>query len=426
MSAQVKLALIGAGNRGQGIFGKYAEDMPHRCSYTAVVEPDDAKREFFSGVHDIAMERRFADLASFLAADIQDIDGVVIATLEDQRLEPLFASLGKNYHILIEKPLCTNPHDLIKLYDKTKNYENIVIVCHQMRLTPSYKMIKELLDEGDLGDIVTIQHSENLAYSHMAHSFVRGPFRNSRLTPMLLAKSCHDLDIISHWTGLKTQKIASFGSLQYFKKENCPEGAPEFCLQGCPHYQNCPYSVLKLYFDEETDPAYLRQMGVVKDKNHLRELLSHNKFGRCVFQTDNDVVDNQVVQMQFDNGVTCSFTMCGHNGTERRMTKISMTNGEIQHDGAKNEITVWRFEPLRKESFFVSTKGTHSGGDRAIMDNFIDAIITGDKSILLTPIKDSLQGHLMVFAAEEARKTGKIVDMDEYETMIRTEVKNQA
>jgi predicted dehydrogenase len=417
MNKQVKLALLGAGNRGQGIFGQYALEMSHRCKFTAVVEPDTEKRAFFAETHNIIQERCFANMKSFFAADIDDVDGVVIATLEDERLEPVFESMKKNYHILVEKPLSTNPQELIELYDATKDYAGIVIVCHQMRLAPGYKMIKELLDEGGLGEIVAIQHSENLSYSHMAHSFVRGFFNNSKLTPMLLAKSCHDMDILSYWTGMKAEKISSFGSLQYFTKANCPEGAPEFCLQGCPHYKECPYSVLKLYFEADTDPAYLRQMGVVKDKNHLRELLTTNRFGRCVFQTDNDVVDHQTVQIQFDTGATCSFTMCGHNGVERRMSKFSMTNGEIEC--SHGAITVWRFEPLRKEVYHVDTKGTHGGGDRAIMNNYVDAIVSGDKSILLTSIKDSLQGHLMVFAAEESRTSGRIIDMDEYEKEIR-------
>ena len=419
MTRQVKLALIGAGNRGQGIFGQYALDMPHRVKFTAVVEPDRAKRELFAANHKVPPDRAFADYEDFFKADLRDIDGVVIATLEDHRIPPVLKSMGKGYHILVEKPLCTNAADLIRLYDATKDYSGIVIVCHQMRLTPLYRTIKDLVDSGRYGDIVCIQHSENLAYSHMAHSFVRGFFNSARLTPMLLAKACHDLDMLSYIVGKKAQKIASFGSLKYFRKENSPPGAPKFCLEGCPHYHACPYHVLKLYFEPDTDLAYLRQMGVIRDKAHLRDLLMQNRFGRCVFQTDNDVVDNQTVQIEFEDDVHVSFTMCGHNGVERRMTKISMTNGEIDYDGISGLIKAYSFEPLREETIKVNASGTHSGGDRAIMDNFVDAIESGDKSILFTPIKDSLEGHLMVFAAEESRKSAAVIDMRTYEGKVR-------
>jgi predicted dehydrogenase len=251
----------------------------------------------------------------------------------------------------------------------------------------------------------------------MAHSFVRGVFNNDSLTPMLLAKSCHDMDLLTHLIGKPAEKVASFGSLKYFTKENCPEGAPKYCLDGCPYYKECPYHVLKIYFDEDTDPAYIRQMGVGldTDKDRRREEISKNRYGKCVFQTDNNVVDNQTVQIQFEDNISVSFTMCGHNGVERRMTKISMTNGEIFYDGTGNTIKTWKFEPLLEDTIKVTAKGSHSGGDRAIMDNFVDAIVSNDKSILLTPIKDSLEGHLLVFAAEESRSTDRVINLREFE-----------
>ena len=419
MNRQVNLALIGAGNRGQGIFGNYTLEMPHRAKFTAVVEPDQDKREFFAKNHKIAPERCFDNYRDFFAAKFKDIEGVVIATQEDHRIEPVLKSMVSGYHILVEKPLCTNVKELIDLYDAAKDYYGILIVCHQMRLIPFYKTVKSLIDSGKYGEIVCVQHSENLSYSHMAHSFVRGYFNSERLTPMLLAKACHDFDLLAHVIGKKAKRIASFGALKHFRKENCPEGAPKFCLDGCKHYHTCPYHVLKLYFEADTDQAYLRQMGVVKDKDHLRELLAKNRFGKCVFQTDNDVVDHQTVQVEFEDDVHVAFTMCGHNGLERRISKYSMTNGEIHCDTTNFEIKVYSFEPTLEETIKVPAGGTHGGGDRAIMDNFVDAIETGDKSNLLTPIKDSLEGHLMVFAAEEARTAGTVVDIRDYEERVR-------
>jgi predicted dehydrogenase len=410
-----ELALIGAGNRGRGIFGQYSLDMPHRCRFTAVVEPDEAKRNQFAGQHAIPQERCFERHEDLFATCGDDLDGVVIATLEDQRLEPLLAALASGCHVLIEKPLCTTPQDLVRLTDACKGRDEIVIVCHQMRLTARYRTLKELLDSGRYGELICIQHSENLSYSHMAHSFVRGVFNNSRLTPMLLAKSCHDMDILTHWMPGRPVRVASFGSLTYFKPDNAPKGAPKRCLDGCPHAASCPYHVLKLYFEEDSDQAYLRQMGVVRDKSHLRDLLAENRFGRCVFHCDNDVVDHQTVQVEFDSGAIVNFTMCGHNGVERRITKMSMTNGELECGHSRGELLAHSFEPLRTERYEVADRGTHHGGDRAIMDNFIDAIETGDRSLLLTPIEDSFYGHLLVFAAEESRRTGTVVDISAYE-----------
>ena len=419
---KINLALIGAGNRGSGVFGNYALEMPHRVNYVAVVEPDKDKREAFATNHNISDDNCFDSTSTFFTNTPSGIDGVVIATLEDERLDPLFKSMEKNWDILIEKPLCTNKEDLIRIHDVTRGYNGILIVCHQMRLTPIYKTIKQLIDSGEYGEIVSIQHSENLAWHHMAHSFVRGFFNNDSLTSMLLAKSCHDMDLFTYLIGKQAKKVSSFGSLKYFTKENCPEGAPEFCLEGCAHSKTCPYDALKIYFNEDTDPAYLRQMGVVKDKDHLRQLLLQNQFGKCVFQSDNNVVDNQTVQIEFEDDIHVSFTMCGHNAKERRMTKISMTNGEIDFDGLTREIKTYKFEPRVENTIKVYAQGSHGGGDRAIMDNFIDAITTQDKNILLTPIQTSLEGHLLVFAAEESRATDKIIHMREFETSIRENI----
>lgn len=424
MSHAVRLALIGAGNRGSGVFGRYALEMPHRARFTAVLEPDLSKRQAFASTHGIAAERCFASAQEFFENPPDQIDGVVIATLEDHRFDLVTRSMQMGWHILVEKPLCTNPEDLIRMHDATKDYKNILIVCHQMRLTPIYRTVKALIDSGSYGEIVCIQHSENLSWHHMAHSFVRGFFQNDRLTPMLLAKSCHDLDLLVHLTGRKASRVSSFGSLSYFRPENAPEGAPEYCLEGCPHAQACPYDVEKIYFDEETDPAYIRQMGVVENKDHLRELLRKSQFGKCVFRCDNNVVDNQVVQIAFEGGLHASFTMCGHNAFERRMTKISMTNGEIEFTGLDSRIRATRFEPRLEETIEVHAKGTHGGGDRAIMDNFTGAILSGDQSILITPLRDSLEGHLLVFAAEEARKLGTVVDVRDYEQHLRTKTHN--
>ena len=219
MNRQVKLALVGAGNRGQGIFGQYALDMPHRAKFVAVAEPDKDKRELFARKHGIPSAQCFDSMEAFYAGADKSIEGAIIATLEDQREKPLAEAMKKGWNVLMEKPLCKNAQDLIRICDSTKDYKGVVIVCHQMRLTPIYKTIKSLVDSGDYGKIVAIQHSENLAYSHMAHSFVRGFFNSSKLSPMLLAKSCHDMDILAYLIGRPAKKVASFGSLKYFKKE---------------------------------------------------------------------------------------------------------------------------------------------------------------------------------------------------------------
>ena len=411
----VNLALIGAGNRGSGIFGQYALDMPHRAKYVAVAEPDEAKRNAFAKDHGIPESMRFKNAVDFFAQTEKAADAVVIATLETIRLEMIRGAIDNGYHILVEKPLGCTPEEVIEICDRAEKFDGIFTVCHQMRYVSGYSTVKALIDSGRFGDIVSVQHSENVSYHHMAHSFVRGLFNNDSMTPMIVQKSCHDMDILRYLIGKTPISVSSFGTLSYFKEENAPEGAPEYCLKGCPAYKECPYDVQKLYFNEDTDPAYIRQMGVVENKDQLLELLKSNRFGRCVFRCDNNVVDHQIVNIEFEGGLTASFQMKGHNYFERRITKLSMTNGEIYFDSIEGTIKAYTFAPLSEETIKPQGMGgSHLGGDKEIMDAFVDAVRTGEKSYVLTPVEMSLDSHLMAFAAEKSRVDGRVVNLNEF------------
>jgi predicted dehydrogenase len=419
----VRFALIGAGNRGQGVFGAYALESPERARFVAVVEPDPTRRDLFGRSHGIPPERRHADIDAFLRAENADVEACIVAALENARLEPVRGAIARRWHVLMEKPLGTTPGDFLELYDAATAARGLAVaVCHPMRLMPGYATLKRLVDSGTYGCVMAIEHTENVAYHHMAHSFVRGSYNNDAMSPMLLAKSCHDLDCLAWLVDAPVARVASFGSLKHFRPENAPPGAPARCLDGCPA-RDCPYNAEKLYFDPDVKPAYLRVLGIFDgDRSRLGDILRTGPFGRCVFRSDNNVVDSQSAAIQFENGVDVSFLMCGHNGVERRITKISLTNGELHYDQSKPEIHAWRFSPkVRERIAFTVPRGGHGGGDRLIMDNFTEAVRTGDHSLLVTPIARSLEGHLLVFAAEAARASGCVVDVRAFEKECRKE-----
>lgn len=408
----VRIALIGAGNRGRGIFGQYALQFPQHAQFTAVIEPNVAKRTAFAQEHGIAEAQCYTDYRDFYA-ERRELDAVIIATVENERVNPVMMAMEHGYHLLVEKPLATNRADAELICRAAADYQQVFMVCHQMRYTPLYGTLMSLVASGDYGEVVSIEHSENLSYHHMAHSFVRGFFNSSQLTPMILAKSCHDMDLLRWLAGSRPSRVASFGQLSYFKPKNAPEGATPFCLDGCPAETDCPYSAQKIYLGEEPDPAYIRQMGSPETSQRLRVLLKTNQFGRCVYHCDNDVVDHQSVSIEFQNGVTASFMMTGHNAVERRITKISMTKGELQIDSSAGTIDAWRFQPGSHQTITPSmANSSHLGGDTAIMNGFTQAISSGNFKQVLTPVEMSLDSHLMAFAAEEARLTHKAVEFD--------------
>ncbi|MEI6168999.1 MAG: Gfo/Idh/MocA family oxidoreductase [bacterium] len=425
MSKPVRMALIGAGNRGRGIFGAYAKQMPHRAVFVAVAEPDEARRKAFSQEHGIPESARFQNAGDLFAAQGLDLEAVIVATVEDQRLEPVVQAINKGYHVLVEKPLGRSAAEVVAITDAAKKSDRVFAVCHQMRYMTPYATMKELIDSDRYGEVIAMQLSENLSYHHHAHSFVRGFFNSSRLTPMILAKCCHDMDVMCYLAGRRPVRVSSFGSLTWFKPENAPQGAPEYCLQGCPAAARCPYNVLKLYFNDDTDQAYIRQMGVVKSKDELMELLKTNRFGRCVYRCGNDVVDHQAVNVEFEGGLTVSFNMVGHNAVERRITKISLTNGEIGYDTSGDTVMAYQFEPLREERIKpAGTVGTHGGGDRLIMEGFVDAIRSNGSAPMLTSVEMSLDSHLLAFAAEQSRLAkGAVIELRDFEANVRSSTK---
>ena len=418
---QATIVLVGAGNRGRGIFGQYALNNPHRAKFVGVVEPDADRRAEFAKAHAIPAAMQFTSVSDLFAKHPEKVaDALIIATIENVRAEPIRLGMAAGYAVLCEKPLGLSASETVAVTDAAKEHGGLFMVCHQMRYTPLYRTLKRLVASGDYGRVVNIEHTENLDFEHMAHSYVRGFFNNDALTPMILAKSCHDMDLLLYLTEKNPVRLASFGSLFHFKPENAPEGAPDFCLDGCPAANSCPYDVRRAYFRPDTDAAYLRQMGVIRDRDHLLELLKTSRFGRCVYRCDNNVVDHQVCVIEFDGGVTASFTMAGHNGIERRRTRIQLTDAEIELDSSRKTIEIRRFSTGDHEILTPpSGGGTHGGGDRLIMENFVDAIMTGRAEFNLTSVAESLDSHLMAFAAEASRINGQSVVLADFERNVR-------
>jgi predicted dehydrogenase len=420
MKNKVTFVLIGAGNRGQGIYGKYALSFPHRAKFIAVVEPDEARRVAFAEAHEIPPARQFTSIGDFFGHHQEKIaDALIIATIEDVRGEPIRLGMQAGYAVLCEKPLGLSAAAAVAVTDAAQEHRGLFMVCHQMRYTPLYLALKRIVASGKYGHVINIEHSENVSFEHMSHSFVRGVFNNDALTPMILAKSCHDMDILLYLTGAKPLRIASFGGLAHFRSENAPECAPAYCLDGCPAAKDCPYDVRRIYFRTDTDPAYLRQMGIVRDHNHLLELLKTNRYGRCVYRCDNNVVDHQVCSIEFEGGVTASFVMDGHNGIERRRTRVFLSEAEVDLDTSRNTIEISRSNGEHETLTPAVGAGSHSGGDHAIMENFVDAILTGREEFVLTSAAESLDSHLLSFAAEASRHSGRIVNLADFEQEVR-------
>lgn len=407
-SKPVTVIVIGAGQRGWEAYSQYGIKFPDKMQVVGVAEPIPYRRERISKAFNIPEENQFVTWEDVFKRP-KFADALFITTPDELHYAPAMAGLHKGYHILLEKVIAQSwkeCNDILKLAEKK---QTIVAICHVLRYTPYFRKMKEIIDSGKIGEILSIDHLEQVEHIHMSHSYVRGNWRNAKMSnPMFLAKSCHDTDILRWLINKPCTSVASYGSLKFFKKENAPKGAPLRCTDGCPAEAECPYSAKKIYLERRERWLWHLNLEEVNDENILRELKT-GQYGRCVFHCDNDVVDNQVAIFKFEDNITASFSMQGMTCLPGRKTRIFATKGEIYGD--RSSITVTNFLTGEQEYWdesMVKIDSGHQGGDHGIAANFVEAVRLNDASLLTSTIKVSMASHLMGFKAEESRKKGTV------------------
>lgn len=423
----LELAVIGAGGRGHSAYGSFVLNNPHTARYVAVAEPDDDRRKRLADAHNIDPKYQFKTWQE-LVDKKPPVEAVINCTQDAMHAESAVALLRTGYHQLLEKPMATTPHDCIRIVNEARNTGRVLAICHVLRYSPFFQAMKDVISSGRLGDIMTVEHKENVAFWHYAHSFVRGPWsRRAESSPMVLAKSCHDMDMLVYLIAKKPLRISSIGSLTYFRPENAPAGATDRCLDGCPAEPECPYSVQKNYLGGDR-PGWIKDSAHLSlDKSYEGKLkaLQTARYGLCVYKADNDVIDHQVAIIEFEGGVTVSFLMHAFSIENTRTMRYGLTRGEIKGHAGRNEIHVGHFFDGREETIKPGRiAGGHGGGDTAMMRQFIDAISSGDPSAIITNADESLESHLLAFAAEESRLNGgAVIDMAAYRKKIESETK---
>ncbi|MDF9878197.1 Gfo/Idh/MocA family protein [Cellulosimicrobium cellulans] len=458
----VTVALVGAGNRGQ-TYARWIAEHPERARLVAVADPRAHQRGL---VVDQAVAARagapvgpaalavdpaavpaadpgagravdpgaaraqvaeFATWRDLVAAGDADraaggtgrlADMVIVATQDREHRDPVVALAPQGYAILVEKPLAPSPEECRDVVYAVEASGVLFGVCHVMRYMPYTDLVKSVVDSGVLGEIVNVQHLEPVGWWHDAHSYVRGPWRSEKTSsPMLLAKSSHDLDWIRYVTGKRIATVASFGSLKHFRPEERPAGAADRCLD-CPLEPTCPYSAPRLYLTTLREQGPIWPVSVITDATDeagVVEALRTTDYGRCVYDSDNDVVDHQVVAMELEGGGAATFTMTAFSEQDHRKTQIFGTHGCLDGDGEKVRVTDFRDGSVTVHDGghhgATNAADDHGGGDSGVMDAFVRAVATGDPSHVRSGAVESLQSHLAVFAAEESRHRRTVVDV---------------
>ncbi|MCX4285856.1 MAG: Gfo/Idh/MocA family oxidoreductase [Clostridia bacterium] len=419
---QYTVAIAGLGGRGLHTYAKYQDKFPQRMKIVAVADIDKEKVEYAGNMYAVPQDMRFDSAESLLARE-KLADVLILATQDRQHVAQALVALEKGYDILLEKPISPFLDDCKALRAAVKRTGRFVLVCHVLRYTTFYRTVKKAIDDGKIGDIVSVQAIENVGYWHMAHSFVRGNWRNSDVeSPMILQKCCHDFDIYGWLIGKKCIGVSSFGNLRYFRKECAPEGATERCYN-CPHRGACVYSAEKIYFDQADIGFRLGNTGWPIDilaenptEEKINSALKTGPYGRCVFHCDNNVVDHQVCNLLFEDAVTVDFSMCGFTAKNCRQCKIMGTKGEIVADQLQNIVSVQPFgenATIYDINKIADDLSGHGGGDNAMMTEFF-AYLDGSSVDVSSTIENSVQSHEIAFASEISRlEGGRFVALDE-------------
>jgi predicted dehydrogenase len=459
MPDTIQAILIGAGQRGADSYAPYALHHPEELRFIAVAELVAERRSRFVVQHNIPKENVYETWEPLLSRP-KLAQAALICTQDQQHTAPALTALRVGYDVLLEKPMASREEDCLKLVKTAEAYGRQLHICHVLRYAPHFQKMRQIVQSGELGQVVNVSHRENVSYWHMAHSFVRGNWANStNSSPMILAKCCHDFDILSWVLDQSCQQLSSVGSLIYFRSENAPPGAPEYCLDGCPSANTCPYFAPFVYLDlkplwrsfiatssgyprwvvqlQQHVPWLLKTLGPIfpplrqlsnyrgwplsvisndPSPENILESIRKGPYGRCVYHCDNNVVDHQVVLMQFEGNISVTLTMHGHSHIEYRTTRIEGSRatllGEFGLGGAWIEVRHHR----SGKSQHIHTSGEagqgHGGGDEALMAGFVHSLRTGG-SHALTLGRQSLESHLLAFAAERARLEGRIIHRNE-------------
>ena len=411
----VAILIVGAGSRGT----TYASlARPNEARVVGVAEPRDGWRERMAEAHGVPPANVTRDWRE-LASRAKLADAVVIATPDRLHVEPAIAFARKGYHVLLEKPMAPDEDGCRRIVSAALDAGVVFAVCHVLRYTPYSRRIKELVEGGAIGDVVSVQRLEPVGYWHQAHSYVRGNWRREDLaSSMLLAKCCHDLDWIRFVLGSRCVAIQSFGALKHFRAVSKPPGAASRCVE-CSVEPSCPYSAVKIYLGRVVSGQAGWPVDVLVPEvteASVLEALRIGPYGRCVYGCDNDVVDHQIVNMLFDGGQTASLTMTGFTEAGHRQTRIFGTKGQLVGDGRtirRFDFLTDRWEVIEPGAADPSILGGHGGGDVGLMEAFVDAVRHGDQHRVLSGPRESLESHLMAFAAERSRTERRVVSMAE-------------
>jgi predicted dehydrogenase len=404
------VAVIGAGNRGAEVYGGALDELPDAARVVAVAEPDAGRRARFAARAGLPEEAAFDDWRPLLETG-PCADLAIVATPDADHVGPAVAALQRGLHVLLEKPIAPDPEGVRAVAAAAARSRGRVAVAHVLRHTPFFRTLKRLLEEGRIGLPIGLDHVENVGFWHFAHSYVRGAWRREDLAaPMLLAKACHDLDLLRWLADAPWEGVSSTGERRWFRAENAPAGAPPRCLDGCPVEASCPYSAPRIYLERFAGRRGWPRSVLTPDGDDAGVVaaLREGPYGRCVYRCDNDVVDHQATLLRFASGLRATLTVTAFSSETTRTVRAVGSHGEIVGHLERGTLDVRDFASGEERRLEVGPAHGHADADRAFLRDLVTRLRAGEGPSG-TDLRTSLDSHAMAFAAERSRREGREV-----------------
>ncbi len=436
---KLKAVMLSCGERSTR-YAEYSLKKPEELEIIAAIDINPFKLERAKQRFSLTEGQLFLSLEDFLSKNIK-CDVVINGTMDDQHYPTAMALLKKGYNILLEKPVTAKPEELLDILGAAKKNDCKVIVCHVLRYTPFNRKVKEIIDSGEIGRIMDMQLNEHVWHGHFVNAYVRGKWRSEKEcgSGLLLAKCCHDTDLMCWLNNITVPtKVSSFGSRAFYCPENAPEGSTEFC-KDCPVKDRCIFDAYKFELKMDCCPQYTwAEINKAEDEiteEEKKEFLTKNEYGKCVYKTDMDIVDRQCVSVNFANGSIATLNMVGGASRAGRHIHIICEYGEVLGYIEDNKIIFRKFNKQavnnkyrRDEDYYTDkeilldtdlSEGNnsvtgHYGGDYYIMQDLVKFLNGADTSRSMTVIEDSVNGHFIVYAAEESRLNATVVNLEKY------------
>ncbi|WP_010272199.1 Gfo/Idh/MocA family protein [Paenibacillus senegalensis] len=422
----VTAVIVGCGHRSL-IYASYALQQPDELKIVGIVDPLEERRKAAAAKFSVSEDQCYASVDDLVKGP-RIADAVINGTMDALHVETTIPLLRAGYDVLLEKPIGISEEEVLSLYEEAKRLGRKVMICHVLRYAPFYAAVRQKVADGVIGDLLQVLTTENVSYHHMATAFVRGKWRSKEQcgSHFLMAKSCHDLDLIT-WmkTGVRPVKVSSFGYRSYFREDQAPAGSGKRCLVDCEIERECPYSAKRLYVEQQMWGDYIWEYSRVSrdadDEAKLEDLRTENPYGRCVWRCDNDVTDHQNVIIEFEDESTATHVLTGGTAKPCRSIHLIGTKGEIEgvmEDGyfviRKPNLDNAR-EPLEERIELNVSNDMHGGGDLRLAADFVNMLKGGEPSISATSLESSIYGHLIGFHADQARLENSVYELQQLE-----------